>query len=71
VIDWRGRYRPRHSRWGIGATTVGLTAGASAPADRVADVLSWLVTRGYDEVVEVEIARETQQFALPAALRAA
>lgn len=58
-------------RWLTGATTVGLTAGASAPADRVSDVLNWLVAQGYAEVVEVSIARETQQFALPASLRAA
>ena len=56
-------------QWFTGVTSVGLTAGASAPADRVADVLNWLVAQGYREVVEVEIARETQQFALPAPLR--
>jgi 4-hydroxy-3-methylbut-2-enyl diphosphate reductase len=58
-------------RWFTGAVTVGLTAGASAPADRVSDVLSWLAGHGYGEVVQVQVARETQQFALPAPLRAA
>jgi 4-hydroxy-3-methylbut-2-enyl diphosphate reductase len=58
-------------RWLAGATSVGLTAGASAPADRVSDVLSWLIARGYGDVVDVQVARETQQFALPAPLRVA
>ncbi len=55
-------------QWLNGATSVGLTAGASAPAERVTQVLSWLVAQGYAEVNEVEVARETQQFALPAPL---
>jgi 4-hydroxy-3-methylbut-2-en-1-yl diphosphate reductase len=55
--------------WLTGATTVGLTAGASAPPDRVAAVLRWLAERGYGDVVEVEVARETQNFALPVDLR--
>lgn len=53
-------------RWLAGATSVGLTAGASAPADRVTAVLDWLVARGYGDVVEVRVALETSQFALPA-----
>ncbi len=57
------------TRWLTGATTVGLTAGASTPADRVSDVLNWLVAQGYGDVTEVQVARETQQFALPAPLR--
>ena len=56
-------------RWFIGVTSVGLTAGASAPADRVSEVLNCLVAQGFREIVEVEIARETQQFALPVPLR--
>jgi 4-hydroxy-3-methylbut-2-enyl diphosphate reductase len=56
-------------RWLAGESSIGLTAGASAPADRVTAVLNWLVARGYDEVIEVEVAHETQQFALPTPLR--
>jgi 4-hydroxy-3-methylbut-2-enyl diphosphate reductase len=55
-------------RWLTGPT-VGLTAGASAPADRVAGVIEWLARHGYDDVTQVEVAREGQRFALPAALR--
>ena len=55
--------------WLAGATTVGLTAGASAPPDQVSDVLRWLAAHGFRDVVEVEVAREGQQFALPPELR--
>jgi 4-hydroxy-3-methylbut-2-enyl diphosphate reductase len=55
-------------KWLTGAT-VGLTAGASAPADRVSDVLDWLAARGYGDVTEVDVASEGQRFALPPALR--
>jgi 4-hydroxy-3-methylbut-2-en-1-yl diphosphate reductase len=57
-------------RWLTGST-VGLTAGASAPADRVSDVLDWLAARGYGDVTEVDVASEGQRFALPSALRPA
>ena len=57
-------------RWLTGST-VGLTAGASAPADRVSDVLDWLAARGYGDVTEVDVASEGQRFALPPALREA
>jgi len=57
-------------RWLTGST-VGLTAGASAPADRVSDVLDWLAARGYGDVTEVDVASEGQRFALPPALRPA
>jgi 4-hydroxy-3-methylbut-2-enyl diphosphate reductase len=56
-------------RWLADATTVGLAAGASAPADRVSAVLDWLAARGFHDVVEVAVTRETQRFALPAQLR--
>ena len=55
-------------QWLTGGT-VGVTAGASAPADRVSAVVEWLAARGYRDVVEVEVAAERQQFALPAELR--
>jgi 4-hydroxy-3-methylbut-2-enyl diphosphate reductase len=58
-------------RWLDGASTVGVTAGASAPADQVTALLDWLAGHGYGDVREVTVARETQRFALPAPLREA
>jgi 4-hydroxy-3-methylbut-2-enyl diphosphate reductase len=58
-------------RWLAGASTVGVTAGASAPADQVTALLDWLAGHGYGDVREVAVARETQRFALPAPLRTA
>jgi 4-hydroxy-3-methylbut-2-enyl diphosphate reductase len=57
-------------QWLTGAT-VGLTAGASTPTDRVSDVVGWLAARGYGAVTEVDVASEGQRFALPPALREA
>jgi 4-hydroxy-3-methylbut-2-enyl diphosphate reductase len=58
-------------RWLAGASTVGVTAGASAPADQVTALLDWLAGHGYGDVGEATVARETQRFALPAPLRKA
>jgi 4-hydroxy-3-methylbut-2-enyl diphosphate reductase len=55
--------------WLEGATTVGLTSGASVPEELVAQVMAWLAERGYGEVEEVESARERMVFALPPELR--
>jgi len=48
-----------------GHTTVGLTAGASTPEELVARVLRSLASLGYDELEEVEVAREDVHFRLP------
>ncbi len=56
-------------RWLEGATTVGLTSGASVPEDLVQGVLTWLARRGYGDVQEVESAQEHLLFALPPELR--
>ena len=56
-------------RWLSGVSTVGLTSGASVPEDLVQGVLAWLAARGYDDVREVESAKEHLQFALPPELR--
>jgi 4-hydroxy-3-methylbut-2-enyl diphosphate reductase len=48
-----------------GHETVGLTAGASTPEELVALVLRSLAALGYDELVEVEVAREDVHFRLP------
>jgi 4-hydroxy-3-methylbut-2-enyl diphosphate reductase len=48
-----------------GHQTVGLTAGASTPEELVALVLRSLASLGYDEMEEVEVAREDVHFRLP------
>src|SRR5881398_1891627 len=48
-----------------GHEAVGLTAGASTPEELVAAVLRSLASLGYDELEEVEVARENVIFRLP------
>ena len=48
-----------------GHQAVGLTAGASTPEELVAHVLRGLASLGYDELEEVEVARENVSFRLP------
>jgi 4-hydroxy-3-methylbut-2-en-1-yl diphosphate reductase len=48
-----------------GHETVGLTAGASTPEELVALMLRSLASLGYDELEEVEVAREDVHFRLP------
>jgi 4-hydroxy-3-methylbut-2-en-1-yl diphosphate reductase len=48
-----------------GHETVGLTAGASTPEELVAAVLRSLASFGFDELGEVEVARENVSFRLP------
>ena len=55
--------------WLEGASTVGVTSGASVPDTLVQGVLTWLAERGYGEPTEVESAKETLVFALPPELR--
>jgi 4-hydroxy-3-methylbut-2-enyl diphosphate reductase len=55
--------------WLDGVDTVGVTSGASVPEDLVSGVLDWLAARGYDDVTEVESAKESLLFALPPELR--
>jgi len=52
-----------------GATTVGLTSGASVPEVLVREVLQWLAERGYGDVETVETTTETLTFTLPKELR--
>jgi 4-hydroxy-3-methylbut-2-enyl diphosphate reductase len=55
--------------WLDGVTTIGVTSGASVPETLVTAVLGWLAERGFDDIHEVESARETLTFALPPELR--
>ncbi|MET0607669.1 MAG: 4-hydroxy-3-methylbut-2-enyl diphosphate reductase, partial [Gaiellaceae bacterium] len=48
-----------------GHETVGVTAGASTPEELVALVLRGLASFGYDELGEIEVARENVSFRLP------
>jgi 4-hydroxy-3-methylbut-2-enyl diphosphate reductase len=48
-----------------GHEVVGLTAGASTPGELVDATIAELATRGYEEVVEVTVAREDVHFRLP------
>jgi len=55
--------------WLEGATTVGLTSGASVPEDLVREVLDHLAARGFTEVEEVNTADERLTFSLPQELK--
>jgi 4-hydroxy-3-methylbut-2-enyl diphosphate reductase len=55
--------------WLEGATTVGVSSGASVPEDLVMDVLGHLAGRGFGEVTEYTTAEERLTFSLPQELR--
>ena len=55
--------------WLEGATTIGLSSGASVPDDLVTGVLERLAESGFDQVDEVEAVEERMIFALPNELR--
>ncbi|HSR86387.1 MAG TPA: 4-hydroxy-3-methylbut-2-enyl diphosphate reductase, partial [Streptosporangiaceae bacterium] len=55
--------------WLEGATTVGVTSGASVPEDLVAGVLTRLADSGFTNVEEVEAVHERMVFGLPRELR--
>jgi 4-hydroxy-3-methylbut-2-en-1-yl diphosphate reductase len=55
--------------WLDGATTVGLTSGASVPDELVMQVLEHLAARGFGEVTEFMTADERLTFSLPQELK--
>jgi 4-hydroxy-3-methylbut-2-en-1-yl diphosphate reductase len=55
--------------WLDGASTVGLTSGASVPDELVMQVLDFLAERGFTDVAEVTTAQEKLVFALPQELK--
>ena len=55
--------------WIAGASTVGLTSGASAPEWLVDAMLSWLAAQGFNEVEEITLIEEHVRFSLPAGVR--
>ena len=55
--------------WLRGITSVGVTAGASAPEVLVKEVVDFLLDNGADEIIEVSGANESVHFPVPVTLR--
>lgn len=54
--------------WIEGASTVALTAGASAPENLVEDLIAYLRARGFNRLEEMHLKEEDVRFTLPAQL---
>ena len=66
LVDGAADVRPE---WLQGVSTIGVTAGASAPESLVQGVIARLLEAGADSVSEVEGIPENMEFALPKELR--
>jgi len=66
LVDSADEINPK---WFSGVSTVGVTAGASAPELLVQEVVEWLISFGCDEVTEVKGAKESTKFPVPKSLR--
>jgi len=58
-------YKNIQSEWLEGVKTIALTAGASAPECLVEEVVKFLMTKGFDNVQELEVMPENVRFGLP------
>ena len=58
-----------NNEWLKGVTSIGITAGASAPEILVQEVVAFLMTNGGSEVIEVEGVEESVSFPIPASLK--
>jgi 4-hydroxy-3-methylbut-2-enyl diphosphate reductase len=58
-------FRNIREEWLAGVKTVALTAGASAPECLVEEVVTFLTSKGFSDVKEVEVMPENVRFGLP------
>jgi len=56
-------------QWLNDVDSVGITAGASAPEILVQEVISYLMSKGGHEIIEVEGAKESVNFPVPSSLK--
>jgi 4-hydroxy-3-methylbut-2-en-1-yl diphosphate reductase len=55
--------------WLVGARTVGITSGASAPEELVTRLVDFFRARGTEDVAELEVIQEDVRFMLPKEIR--
>jgi len=56
-------------KWLHDVASVGITAGASAPEILVQEVVSYLMSNGGKEIIEVDGALESVKFPVPSSLK--